>query len=76
MPRTLEDLIEALPERLSDHAPITVELPLPQRQSEAVSQLRSLIRVARSGFPWEKTTKGDVASIYTNCETAKAPDPR
>jgi hypothetical protein len=29
-----------------------------------------LIKVARSGFPWEKTTKGDVASVYTNCETA------
>jgi endonuclease/exonuclease/phosphatase family metal-dependent hydrolase len=28
MPRTLEDLNRALPERLSDHAPITVELPL------------------------------------------------
>ena len=31
-----------------------------------------LIRVARSGFPWEKTTKGDVASVYTNCESANA----
>jgi hypothetical protein len=31
-----------------------------------------LIKVARSGFPWEKTTKGDVASVYTNCETALA----
>jgi hypothetical protein len=29
-----------------------------------------LIKVARSGFPWEKTTKGDGASVYTNCETA------
>jgi plasmid stabilization system protein ParE len=29
-----------------------------------------LIKVARSGFPWEKTTKGDMASVYTNCETA------
>ena len=29
-----------------------------------------LIKIARSGFPWEKTTKGDVASVYTNCETA------
>jgi hypothetical protein len=29
-----------------------------------------LIKVAKSGFPWEKTTKGDVASVYTNCETA------
>jgi hypothetical protein len=32
-----------------------------------------LIKVARSGFPWEKTTKGDVASVYTNCETALDP---
>ena len=29
-----------------------------------------LIKIARSGFPWQKTTKGDVASDYTNCETA------
>jgi hypothetical protein len=29
-----------------------------------------LIKVARSGFPWEKTTKGDVAPVYTNYETA------
>jgi hypothetical protein len=26
--------------------------------------------VARSGLPWEKITKGDVASVYTSCETA------
>ncbi len=32
----------------------------PQR-ARAVSQLRGLIKFARSGFPWEKTTKGDVA---------------
>jgi len=31
-----------------------------------------LMKVARSGFPWEKTTKGDVASVNTNCETAIA----
>src|ERR1700689_1441110 len=29
-----------------------------------------LIKVARIGFPWEKTTTGDVASVYTDCETA------
>jgi hypothetical protein len=29
-----------------------------------------LIKVARSGFPWQKTTKGDMASVYTNCDTA------
>src|SRR5271170_3893247 len=34
-----------------------------------------LIKVARTGFPWEKTTKGDVASVYTNCETAPVVDP-
>ena len=28
------------------------------------------IKVARCGFPWEKTTKRPVASVYTNCETA------
>jgi hypothetical protein len=31
-----------------------------------------LADTVRSGFPWEKTTKGDVASVYTNCETAVA----
>jgi hypothetical protein len=31
-----------------------------------------LVKVARSGFPWEKTTKGPVASVYTNCETVFA----
>ena len=30
-----------------------------------------LIKIARSGFPWEKTTKRALASVYTNCETAK-----
>ena len=28
------------------------------------------IKIARSGFPWEKTTKRPLASVYTNCETA------
>ena len=31
-----------------------------------------LIKVARCGFPWEKTTKRALASVYTNCETALA----
>ena len=39
-------------------------------QLERFRNYRGLIKVARSGFPWEKTTKGDVASVYTNCETA------
>jgi hypothetical protein len=30
------------------------------------------IKVARCGFPWEKTTKRPVASVCTNCETAYA----
>ena len=30
------------------------------------------IRVARCGFPWEKTTKRPVASVGTNCESAYA----
>jgi hypothetical protein len=29
-------------------------------------------KIARCGFPWEKTTKRPVASVYTNCETARA----
>src|ERR1700677_1874148 len=31
-----------------------------------------LIKIARSGFPSEKTTKSSFASLYTNCETAVA----
>jgi hypothetical protein len=31
-----------------------------------------LIKIARRGFPWEKTTKKSLASVYTNCETAVA----
>jgi hypothetical protein len=34
---------------------------------------RDLIKIARSRFPWEKTTKRSVASIYTNCEIAVVP---
>jgi hypothetical protein len=29
-----------------------------------------LIKIARCGFLWEKTTKMHIASVYTNCETA------
>ena len=29
-----------------------------------------LKKIARCGFPWEKTTKRPVASVYTYCETA------
>jgi uncharacterized membrane protein len=32
-----------------------------------------VIKIARCGFPGEKTTKRPVASVYTNCETAIAP---
>jgi tetratricopeptide (TPR) repeat protein len=31
-----------------------------------------LKKIARCGFPWEKTTKKSMASVYTNCETALA----
>jgi len=31
-----------------------------------------LKKIARSGFPWEKTTKTSLALIYTYCETALA----
>jgi hypothetical protein len=31
-----------------------------------------LIKIARCGFPWEKTTKRPIASAYTHCETALA----
>jgi hypothetical protein len=29
-----------------------------------------LIKIARCGFPWEKTTKRAATSVDTNCETA------
>ena len=34
---------------------------------------RGLIKIAWSGFPWKKTTKSSLASVYKNCETAVAP---
>ena len=30
------------------------------------------IKIARCGFPWQKTTKRPVDSVCTNCETAYA----
>jgi hypothetical protein len=35
--------------------------------TRAVSQL---LWPHKGRFPWEKTTTGDVASVYTDCETA------
>jgi VWFA-related protein len=29
------------------------------------------IRIARCGFPWQKTTKRPISSVYANCETAR-----
>jgi hypothetical protein len=29
-----------------------------------------LIKIARCGFPWKKTTKRPITSVYTNCETS------
>ena len=34
---------------------------------ERFSNYCGLIKIARSGFPWEKTTRRAVASVYTNC---------
>jgi Carboxypeptidase regulatory-like domain len=36
---------------------------------------RGRIKIARCGFPWKKTARRPVASVYTNCETA-LPAPR
>jgi hypothetical protein len=30
-----------------------------------------LIKIARCGFPWKKTTKRPVIFVYTNCETSE-----
>ena len=41
--------------------------------SRVLEQFRNycgLIKIARCGFLWEKTTKRLIASVYTNCETA------
>jgi superfamily I DNA/RNA helicase len=46
---------------------------LDTKQLEQFRNYCGLIKIARSGFPWEKTTKRPVASVYTNCETALAP---
>jgi hypothetical protein len=40
-----------------------------------LEQLRNycgLIKTARCGFLWEKTTKRPIVSVYTNCEAAPA----
>jgi hypothetical protein len=50
-----------------DHAIHLISLGL-----ERFRNYCGLIKIARSGFPWEKTTKGSFASVYTNCETAVA----
>jgi hypothetical protein len=39
-------------------------------RSKQFRNYRGLIRIARCGFLWEKTTKRSIASLYTNCETA------
>ncbi len=31
-----------------------------------------LIKIAKCGFPWKKTTKSRIVSVHTNCETAVA----
>jgi hypothetical protein len=31
-----------------------------------------LMKIARCGFPWKKTTNRPIASVYSNCETAFA----
>jgi len=43
---------------------------LHNHRSIAVSQLRGLSRIARCGFPWEKTTTRPIAPVYSNRETA------
>jgi protein-S-isoprenylcysteine O-methyltransferase Ste14 len=35
----------------------------------------ALIKIARCGFPWKKTTKRPAVSVYTHCETALSPQP-
>jgi heme o synthase len=44
----------------------------PATDLKRVRNYCGVIKVARSGFLWEKTTRGEVASVYTNCETAVA----
>jgi copper resistance protein C len=44
---------------------------LPQR----LEQFRNycvLTKIARCGFPWEKTTKRSITSVYAHCQTALA----
>jgi hypothetical protein len=40
------------------------------QRSKRFPQYCAVIKIARSGFPWEKTTKSPMASVYTNRETA------
>ena len=48
------------------------ELIVPRGPLEQFRNYCGLKKIARCGFPWEKTTKRPVASVYTNCETARA----
>jgi drug/metabolite transporter (DMT)-like permease len=46
------------------------------RRQEQFRNYCGLIKIARCGFPWKKTTKRPVTSVYTNCETAQARENR
>jgi hypothetical protein len=55
-------------------APPTVRLAVAETlvQEGQFRNYRGLMKIVRGGFPWEKTTKWPIASVYTNCETAVA----
>jgi hypothetical protein len=50
----------------------TIITPLSDKWFKTVSQLLGVMKIARCGFPWKKTTKKPTASVYTNCETGLA----
>src|SRR5271154_4997718 len=47
-------------------------MPLAAGQKRQSRNYGGLIKIARCGFPWEKTTKWPIASVDANCETALA----
>jgi uncharacterized protein YbjT (DUF2867 family) len=69
----IRDIAEAAAISLSEdgHVGQTYDL-VASAMVRAVSQILWTEKIARCGFPWEKTTKRPVASVYTNCETALA----
>ncbi len=50
----------------------TTQGEIKMKQLKRFRNYCALVKTARSGFPWEKTTKSSLASVYSHCEIAIA----